>query len=165
MLEFLQAITGIFVVVYDGQHALKFTGRVAWIKPTRGGFEAGIQLLDVKPLMAEILKRLGEIGFIPVSSDPVDTEQRPMAPPARGQNDPYEVLGVDPGATDDEVQKAYRILARKYHPDANPSAEAAQKFARITEAHRTLQRTRLRAPSGSRSTRARHPIGSPMVCG
>ena len=33
--------------------------------------------------------------------------------------DPYKVLGIAPGATDEEIKRAYRNLSRKYHPDAN----------------------------------------------
>lgn len=50
--------------------------------------------------------------------------------------DPYRVLGVDKKATQDEISKAYRSLAIKYHPDRNPenAAEAAAKFKQITAA-------------------------------
>lgn len=52
---------------------------------------------------------------------------------------PYEVLGVSEGASQDEVKKAYRKLARKYHPDLNPGdAEAARKMVEINEAYQRI---------------------------
>lgn len=45
--------------------------------------------------------------------------------------DPYKVLGISPGATDEEIKKAYRALSRKYHPDANvnnPNKEQAEEM-------------------------------------
>lgn len=56
--------------------------------------------------------------------------------------DPYEVLGVSPNASEEEVKKAYRELARKYHPDKyvdNPLADLAQeKMKEINEAYDTI---------------------------
>ena len=68
--------------------------------------------------------------------------------------DPYRVLGVSPTASDDEIKKAYRELARKYHPDNyvnNPLADLAQeKMKEINEAYDTI--TKQRASGSSSGT-------------
>lgn len=50
----------------------------------------------------------------------------------------YETLGVNEGATPEEIKKAYRKLARKYHPDINKEAEAQEKFKEINAAYEVL---------------------------
>lgn len=53
--------------------------------------------------------------------------------------DPYKVLGLNPGASKDEVTKAYRKLAKKYHPDLNPGDEtAAKKMAEVNAAYDSI---------------------------
>jgi len=55
------------------------------------------------------------------------------------QRDFYQVLGVPDTATQDEIKKAYRRLAKQYHPDANPNnTAAAERFKEISEAHTVL---------------------------
>jgi molecular chaperone DnaJ len=61
-------------------------------------------------------------------------------------NNPYEILGVSPNSTDDEIKEAYRKLAKKYHPDLHPGdKEAEAKFKEAAEAYEVLSNPDKRA--------------------
>ena len=54
--------------------------------------------------------------------------------------DPYKVLGVSPDASDEEIKRAYRLLAKKYHPDLNPGDPvAARKMQEVNEAYEQIK--------------------------
>ena len=85
--------------------------------------------------------------------------------------DPYEILGIQPSATDEEVKNAYRELARKYHPDNyanNPLSDLAQeKMQEINEAYDAIVRMRRQGggqrASQGRQTASRYPDIRNMV--
>ncbi len=58
----------------------------------------------------------------------------------------YQILNVKPTATDEEIKRSYRVLAKRYHPDVNPGdASASERFADINEAHDVLSDPKKRA--------------------
>src|SRR5678816_2327349 len=59
--------------------------------------------------------------------------------------DYYKILGVERGAGDEEIKKAYRKLARKYHPDVSKEANATERFQEVSEAYETLKDKEKRA--------------------
>ncbi len=65
-------------------------------------------------------------------------------------NDPYEVLGVSPNASEEEIKKAYRRLSRQYHPDANINnpnkEEAEEKFKEVQQAYQQIMYEREHGP-------------------
>lgn len=66
--------------------------------------------------------------------------------------DPYEVLGISPGASDDEIKAAYRKLAKKYHPDLNGgSADAERKMKEVNDAYTYLIKNKGQGGFGSSS--------------
>ena len=78
------------------------------------------------------------------------------------QNDPYSVLGVARGASKEEVTKAYRKLAKKYHPDLNPGDEqAAKKMAEVNAAYDSIMNG---TPYGPRAS-AGNPYGGQGAAG
>src|SRR5881275_999780 len=59
--------------------------------------------------------------------------------------DYYASLGVDRNASEDDIKKAYRKLARKYHPDVSKEANAEERFKELSEAYETLRDPEKRA--------------------
>lgn len=75
-------------------------------------------------------------------------------------SDPYKVLGVSPNASDDEIQKAYRRLVKKYHPDVNPGDENAEKKMReINAAYDQIRN--IREGKASYGRQNSNPYGNP----
>lgn len=75
--------------------------------------------------------------------------------------DPYQVLGVSPNASDEEIKKAYRTLSRKYHPDANVNnpnkAQAEEKFKEVQQAYDQIMKEKQQG--GSYSGGCNHTSG------
>ncbi len=82
-------------------------------------------------------------------------------------NDPYKVLGIDRSATDEEVKKAYRDLAKKYHPDNyvnTPLADLAdEKMKEVNEAYDTIQKMRKENSGYSQSGSSENYAGGPFA--
>jgi len=72
--------------------------------------------------------------------------------------DPYDILGISPGAGEDEVRAAYRRLALRWHPDVNPEPGAAARFGAILHAYEVLS-----DPASRRAIDAARPggVGAP----
>jgi hypothetical protein len=126
------------IVAPQGRLVLK--ARVVWSRRLRlRGFDAGLAFVDPRPGLATALRNLAQFGFIPQSkTEASDPDWMPPSPVRTRHQEACDILGVRAAATDDDIRRAYRALARRYHPDANSSPEAANRFHQITLAYHTL---------------------------
>jgi DnaJ domain len=93
------------------------------------------------------------------------------AEPGALSRDPYEVLQVSPGASDEVIRAAYRVLARRYHPDVNQSPTAARRMGDLNSAYAALTDPARRAELDAkqqrtarvRTSRPAHPPRRPLA--
>ena len=75
--------------------------------------------------------------------------------------DPYKVLGVSPDASDEEIKRAYRRLAKQYHPDVNPGdQEAARRMQEVNAAYEQIKNPEKTASSAGGSYGGYDPFGA-----
>ena len=80
--------------------------------------------------------------------------------------DPYKVLGVSPDASDEEIKKAYRELAKKYHPDMNPgNPQAAEKMNEINDAYDRIKSGDTAAPAAGGAAYQQYGASDPFGWG
>ncbi len=125
------------------QGAIKITGVVRWVKRVkRGVTEIGMVFLNVDPKTAEAIEILAQYGFIERPSARKTEQPKSDKPPVKGKPnrgpDLYALLGLKPGASSQQIKHAYRVLAKRYHPDTAPDEQDAAKFIAISAAYEVL---------------------------
>ena len=136
-----------FVIAASGQ-AIRVPGAVVWVKRKSlfsKEYEAGVHFANLRPGLQQAIESFAKHGVI----DP-NAAKGSKTGSARGSKvrveaaDYYRVLGVARNASEQQVHEAYRALAKKLHPDVNPSAEAAEEFRKVTDAYQVLKDPSLR---------------------
>ena len=145
---------------------LALRASVAWTRQVKlGVFHMGLKFVDMQPGMGEGIETMAKHGFADVpnmrpgnrsaagkagsacsSSHKFNDHMKIPHTEASGAplqasasfSDYYSVFGLRMNASDDEIQKAYRVLARRYHPDLCKEPDTERVFAMITEAYQIL---------------------------
>ncbi len=133
------------------------TAKVAWIVADKQGcWAAGFQFADLSPEVTAAVEALAQHGFADVGQQPgprrsgASQSMKAKGETGTGESrsileqrllceDLYELFGVSPSVTTEELQVAYRAMAQKLHPDHNPAPDAAEKFSKLTKAYTMLK--------------------------
>ncbi|MBT8485665.1 MAG: DnaJ domain-containing protein [Phycisphaerales bacterium] len=126
--------------------SLAVTGRVVWVD--RKGlrtYQIGVEFVNVKRSVAAALDLLAQFGFIgepSAAGQPAAASSRKKKRTMRASMkipNYYRILGVGVDATSEEIQSAFRALARKYHPDVTTDPHGPERFIKISEAYDVLR--------------------------
>lgn len=140
-------------VITNGGQTIRVQGEVVWVrKPAfgSGAFQIGVRFTEVRKSLATALEQFAKFGCVNTANFGSAQDDHANdkaagghgAEPTRTQvevENLYAILGVQPGATEQEVRKAFHTLAMKYHPDRNQSADAAEKFESINKTYLILK--------------------------
>ncbi|MCH7571944.1 MAG: DnaJ domain-containing protein, partial [Planctomycetes bacterium] len=131
----------------SNSHRLPVSGLVIWVR-RKGfkGYEVGIKFVNIKRSLQAAIESLGMFGFIDLEAaaaakekkyGPTKTKKRIRA--SINLPDYYSIRGLDSDATGGEIKNAFRMLARRYHPDVAKRQDDAQKFLEISQAYDVLR--------------------------
>ena len=120
--------------------------RVVRVRPTGGGrYEIAMEFVGMTEEDRTAVQNLARHGKRRASGVFISEEKREKLIEALRMPDYYQMLGVSPRASVEEINKAYRALARKYHPDVCREPGAQERFCLINDAHDTLGEAEKRA--------------------
>lgn len=118
--------------------ALDLVAKVIRVRPIgMGRFELALDFAPMTDAQADAIESLARIGSTRAAMH-TDAARRERLIAAMKVPDHYATLGVSPKATPEQVQAAFRTMARKYHPDVNKDPSAQPRFVEINEAHTIL---------------------------
>jgi hypothetical protein len=144
------------VTLRSDQCHVTLKSRVVRIK--RNGLrecEIGLAFVEIRPGLRNALHHLARFGFIPNLDKRGGGEHvQPEKKHKSAIPDYYGLLKISPTATDDQVRVAYHEAARRYHPDANRSADRVFMFEAVSEAYRILRDPHKRREYDQRRTAA-----------
>ncbi len=144
------------LVISNGGQTIRVQGEVVWVrKPAFGGgaFQVGVRFTEVRKSLSAALEQFAKFGCVNTSNfgaahdEPAPTREAGARNPSDGVTPAarvevenlYAILGVLPGASDQDVRRAFHALAMQYHPDRNQSADAAEKFESINKTYLILK--------------------------
>lgn len=143
--------------VRSSRHQVSVRGLIVWSR--RVGWkqhELGVRWLDASPVHVQLLLQLARYGFVNIEETRGDAvppssssggAAGAQAAPGSGNGVPagssvedlYAVLAVSRTSKHDEIQSAFRSLARKLHPDVNKESGAAERFTQVNKAYSVLR--------------------------
>lgn len=136
----------VHIAVSTERQRVSCSVRVVWTKWKLRSYEMGLEFVETSKGARIAIEQLGRFGFIAAPQESASPEPPPSPPPtARVEvEDLYAILGVGASASDEEIRRAYRAIARTCHPDVCGSPESAAKFALLSKAYTVLKDAELR---------------------
>ncbi len=146
--------------IATGGQQVKVTGTIVRIRrKSFRSYEVGVRFSNLKPRTAKAIESLAVLGFVDSQTLGGDTigsgpghdqqsqghQQKADAWVEAHLMDLYGILHVSPDASFEQIHQAYRVLARKYHPDVCNDPDAVERFQQIHDAYTVLKDTQKRA--------------------